>query len=87
MSNLSQFNSAFYGGKVYYIEKGIYVDADQLHALKHVELVKDNKSRIADDERVFEVNSSIFLFQDSSFQSTFDYRGSVDNVPCMQMRL
>ena len=75
MSNLSQFNSTLYGGKVYDIGKGMYVDADQLHALKHVGLVKDDKLRVADDERVFEVNSSLFLFQDSSFQSTFDYRG------------
>ena len=51
MSNLSQFNSALYGGKVYDIGKGIYVDADQLHALEHVGLVKDNKLRVADDER------------------------------------
>ena len=72
--DLSHYSAAHYGGKVYKMSEGKWVDQAQFEALKGMGIVRDGKIRVEDEERVTEIDPSLLLFQDASYCSLFDYK-------------
>ena len=83
LNDLSQFTSSLYGGKVYKVAEGKFVDAAQYQALKTAGVLEDGKMRLDDEGNVIDVDVSYLLFQDASFQTTFDFKSVSGYVDMM----
>ena len=80
MNKLSHFTSARYGGKVYSVSKGKWVDKSFYKALKGEDPPAEGKIRIDDGDQFHDVDPNHCVYYDSSFQSTFDYRSVSGHV-------
>ena len=72
--DLSHYTSSLYGGQVYKVAEGKWVDKAQFEALKGMGLVENGKMRVEDEQRVYTIDPALLLFQDASYNSLFDFK-------------
>ena len=73
-TDLNQYLSSDYGGKVYKTVDNKYVDLDHYRVLRHAQPLSEGLARVDDDDKLIEIDTRLGQYTDASFQSTFDYK-------------